>query len=167
MSLPGAELDKILCCNQPCKKDLPFCKHFCKAICHKGPCPNPELCGESVTVRCKCKTRAEVWPCSKAQVARKALGVKDKGYLTLLECDEACRAKKEAEEAAKMVAVETEASSRKTTRQHQQKQQPRKASKKETPEKAQGASRVAKVSVAVAAFVCVMAFIVYVVTTSY
>lgn len=101
MSLPEKELEKALCCNQTCKKDLPFCKHYCQAICHKGPCPEPTECKERVTVRCKCKTRSETWECSRAQKARKALRVKDTGYLTLLECNEMCRKRREAEEAAK------------------------------------------------------------------
>lgn len=59
-------------------------------------------------MKCKCKTRSETWECSKAQAVRKTLGIKDIGNLVLLECNDVCRAKKEAEEFAKKEREERE-----------------------------------------------------------
>lgn len=57
-----------LCCGKPCHRQLAFCPHPCRALCHPGACPKPEACAEEVTVRCECKRQRAKWPCSKVQV---------------------------------------------------------------------------------------------------
>lgn len=178
LSLPQKELDDILCCKQPCKKDLPFCKHYCKAICHKGPCPTPEQCSERVTVKCKCKTRSEVWECSKAQEARKALKVKDTGYLVLLECNEECRARKEADEIAKKEREDQEREQLRRQREEERaagqltkrtKKRGAKVTENALKEAKQqtGMSKYTKLSVGVALVIFFIALVIYVVTNTY
>lgn len=183
LSLPEKELEKALCCNQPCKKDLPFCKHYCKAICHKGPCPEPSKCRERVTVRCRCRTRSETWECARAQEARKALGVKDTGYLALLECDEKCRERREAEELARKEKVERERRMLEEEEEEEMRaakanananKQSKKKKKRETnvdelkgKESQKGMQKYAKVSIGVGLIVLFIALIVYVTSNSY
>ena len=37
--------------------------------CHAGDCPQPELCGRKVTVRCGCRRIKRQWECSRVQQA--------------------------------------------------------------------------------------------------
>ncbi|GFR41388.1 hypothetical protein Agub_g2071 [Astrephomene gubernaculifera] len=96
----------VLSCGKPCHKQLMYCPHPCKAICHAGPCPDPETCSAEVSVRCACpaKRRAK-WKCSEVQAALLQAGkprtYDDTQAPRLLPCDAECeRAKAKAAIAA-------------------------------------------------------------------
>ncbi|PNH12668.1 NF-X1-type zinc finger protein [Tetrabaena socialis] len=85
----------VLSCGKPCHRQLRFCSHPCKAICHAGPCPDPAACAAEVNVRCDCpaKRRAK-WRCSEVQAALEQAG-KPRAYddsqaPRLLPCDADC-----------------------------------------------------------------------------
>eukprot|EP01112_Ceratiomyxa_fruticulosa_P018914 TRINITY_DN6118_c0_g2_i2.p1 TRINITY_DN6118_c0_g2~~TRINITY_DN6118_c0_g2_i2.p1 ORF type:complete len:854 (+),score=113.33 TRINITY_DN6118_c0_g2_i2:117-2678(+) len=87
----GNDLEKVLCCQQECQKDLPNCSHFCEKMCHSGACDS--LCNKPVTVRCACKRKKEEWLCTQATALRKERKLK-KDNVVLLECDEICAEQK-------------------------------------------------------------------------
>ncbi|EFJ44757.1 hypothetical protein VOLCADRAFT_82592 [Volvox carteri f. nagariensis] len=89
------QINSLLSCGKPCHRQLAFCTHPCKALCHSGPCPNPEGCSAEVSVRCACpnKRRAK-WKCSEVQDALERAGqprtYDDAQAPRLLLCDAEC-----------------------------------------------------------------------------
>ncbi|GLC51639.1 hypothetical protein PLESTB_000524100 [Pleodorina starrii] len=98
----GADASSLLSCGKPCHRQLAYCTHPCKTLCHSGPCPHPEDCPAEVSVRCACpnKRRAK-WKCSEVQAALERAGkprmYDDAHAPRLLPCDAECeRAKAKA-----------------------------------------------------------------------
>lgn len=77
--------EDIQSCGNQCPKNFD-CGHKCRANCHSGPCPNPELCKRKVKFTCKCKRIKRDFPCD---------AVRNK--LAKVECDDNCFQKKEEE----------------------------------------------------------------------
>lgn len=81
--------DELQSCGNQCPKNFD-CGHRCKANCHAGPCPNPELCKKKVKVTCKCKRIKKEFSCESVR--------KNIAYV---ECDGVCKQKQEEEKKVK------------------------------------------------------------------
>ncbi|XP_008191258.2 NF-X1-type zinc finger protein NFXL1 [Tribolium castaneum] len=75
--------EEIQSCGNQCPKNFD-CGHRCRANCHSGPCPNPELCRRKVKLTCKCKRLKKEFSCETVR-----------NNAAKVECDEICNRKKE------------------------------------------------------------------------
>lgn len=58
--------EELQCCGNQCPKNY-GCGHRCRANCHSGPCPNPELCKKKVKLTCKCRRIKKEFSCETIQ----------------------------------------------------------------------------------------------------
>nr|CAD7597142.1 unnamed protein product [Timema genevievae] len=84
----GQRVDMQSCGNQ-CPRNYP-CSHRCRATCHPGDCPNPELCHKKVKIHCPCRRLRKEFPCDAVRAGQ-----------ATLDCDIVCKQKKEEENKAK------------------------------------------------------------------
>lgn len=92
--------DPIPTCQQSCEKRLPCDKHFCRNLCHLGPCPPCEVLVEQ---KCQCGASSRTVPCCMT-VKPEVINIQqkgkdqdediemDEGYMFL--CDRKCGKKK-------------------------------------------------------------------------
>nr|CAD7403377.1 unnamed protein product [Timema cristinae] len=76
-------------CGNQCPRNYP-CSHRCRATCHPGDCPNPELCHKKVRIHCSCRRLRKEFPCDAVRAGQ-----------ATLDCDIVCKQKKEEETKAK------------------------------------------------------------------
>nr|CAD7576615.1 unnamed protein product [Timema californicum] len=72
-------------CGNQCPRNYP-CSHRCRATCHPGDCPNPELCHKKVRIHCPCRRLRKEFPCDAVRAGQ-----------ATLDCDIVCKQKKEEE----------------------------------------------------------------------
>lgn len=77
--------EEMQSCGNQCPKNFE-CGHRCRANCHSGPCPNPELCKRKLKLTCKCKRLKKEFSCDMVR-----------NNMAKVECDEICIKKKEEE----------------------------------------------------------------------
>lgn len=94
--------EKLKSCGSRCIKNYP-CGHRCAAVCHSGPCPNPENCRKKVKIYCECKRIKIEVSCEKSRSKE-----------AIVPCDDICKVMKaeteriKQEEAEKQRLIEEE-----------------------------------------------------------
>lgn len=92
---PEADTEMMQSCRNQCPKNYE-CGHRCKAICHSGPCPNPEQCKKKVKIFCACKRIKKEISCESVR-----------NNTVAIECDEVCKLNQE--QVKKVREIELEA----------------------------------------------------------